>query len=78
VALIQFHRLILPTDANHHGTLYAGKLLRLALESGYAAAWKHVGTEANLVWPVYKWLGAAQVPDFVRVSIAAVILLSIR
>src|SRR5262249_50284468 len=36
-------------DANHHGTLYAGTLLRLALEAGYAAAWKHVGTQANLV-----------------------------
>jgi acyl-CoA hydrolase len=24
-------------------------LLRLALEAGYATAWKHVGTEANLV-----------------------------
>jgi acyl-CoA thioesterase YciA len=49
VALTQFHRLILPADANHHGTLYAGTLLRLALEAGYATAWKHVGTEANLV-----------------------------
>src|SRR5436305_14725120 len=49
MALIHFHRLILPADANHHGTLYAGTLLRLALEAGYAAAWKHVGTEANLV-----------------------------
>src|SRR5436309_11947848 len=43
------HRLILPTDANHHGTLYAGSLLRLTLEAGYATAWRHVGTEANLV-----------------------------
>jgi len=49
VALTQFHRLILPADANHHGTLYAGSLLRLALEAGYATAWKHAGTEANLV-----------------------------
>ena len=47
--MIHFHRLILPADANHHGTLYAGMLLRLALEAGYAASWKHVGTEANLV-----------------------------
>src|SRR5437588_5031952 len=39
----------LPADANHHGTLYAGTLLRLALEAGYATAWKHVGTQANLV-----------------------------
>jgi hypothetical protein len=78
VALTPFHRLILPADANHHGTLYADTILRLALEAGYATAWKHVGTQANLVWPVYKWLGAAQVPDFVWVSIAAVILLSIH
>ncbi len=49
MALIQFHRLIVPADANHHGTLYAGSLLRLALEAGYATAWKHVGTDANLV-----------------------------
>src|ERR1700720_4424219 len=43
------HRLILPADANHHGTLYAGNLLRLSLEAAYATAWKHIGTEANLV-----------------------------
>lgn len=43
------HRLILPADANHHGTLYAGSLLRLTLEAGYATAWKYVGVEANLV-----------------------------
>src|SRR5258708_4779260 len=43
------HRLILPTDSNHHGTLYAGSLLRLALEAGYATAWRHAGTDANLV-----------------------------
>jgi acyl-CoA thioesterase YciA len=49
VALTNFHRLILPADANHHGTLYAGSLLRLAVEAGYATAWKHVGTQANLV-----------------------------
>jgi acyl-CoA hydrolase len=49
VALTHYHRLVLPTDANHHGTLYAGSLLRLALEAGYAAAWQHVGTRANLV-----------------------------
>jgi acyl-CoA thioesterase YciA len=42
-------RLILPAEANHHGTLYAGSLLRLALEGGYATAWKHVGPQANLV-----------------------------
>jgi acyl-CoA thioesterase YciA len=43
------HKLILPSDANHHGTLYAGAMLRLALEAGYATAWKHVGPQANLV-----------------------------
>jgi len=49
VVLTHYHRLVLPADANHHGTLYAGSLLRLALEAGYAAAWRHVGTRANLV-----------------------------
>jgi acyl-CoA hydrolase len=44
-----YHRLILPGDANHKNTLYAGSLLRLALEAGYATAWKHVGPQANLV-----------------------------
>jgi len=43
------HKLILPADANHHGTLYAGAMLRFMLEAGYATAWKHVGPEANLV-----------------------------
>jgi acyl-CoA thioesterase YciA len=43
------HRLILPIDSNHYGTLYAGSLLRIALEAGYATAWKHVGPHANLV-----------------------------
>jgi acyl-CoA thioesterase YciA len=43
------HRLILPTDANHHGTLYAGSLLRMTLEAAYATAWRHVGADANLV-----------------------------
>jgi acyl-CoA thioesterase YciA len=47
--LTHFYRLILPTDANHYGTLYAGSLLRLVLEASYCAAWRHVGTEANLV-----------------------------
>lgn len=46
---VLFHRLILPVDANHKNTLYAGSLLRLALEAGYATAWKHVGHRANLV-----------------------------
>jgi acyl-CoA thioesterase YciA len=49
VELTQYHRLVLPTDANHHGMLYAGSLLRLALEAGYATGWRHVGTDANLV-----------------------------
>jgi acyl-CoA hydrolase len=49
VALTHYHRLVLPADANHHGTLYAGSLLRLALEAGYATAWRHAGTDANLV-----------------------------
>jgi acyl-CoA thioesterase YciA len=44
-----YQRLILPGDSNHKQTLYAGSLLRLALEAGYAAAWKHVGPQANLV-----------------------------
>jgi acyl-CoA thioesterase YciA len=44
-----YHQLILPADANHKNTLYAGSLLRLALEAGYATAWKHVGPQANLV-----------------------------
>ena len=38
-------RLVLPRDANHHGTLYAGALLSLALEAAYRAA----GLNANLV-----------------------------
>lgn len=43
------HRLILPRDANHHGTLYAGVLLSLALEAAYAAAYRAAGLNANLV-----------------------------
>jgi acyl-CoA thioesterase YciA len=43
------HRLILPRDANHHGTLYAGSMLALALEAGYATAYRSVGRSANLV-----------------------------
>jgi acyl-CoA hydrolase len=35
-----YHRLILPADANHKNTLYAGFLLRLALEAGYATEGK--------------------------------------
>ncbi len=43
------HHLVLPRDANHHGTLYAGALMSLALEAGYAAAFRAVGDSANLV-----------------------------
>jgi acyl-CoA thioesterase YciA len=43
------HRLVLPRDANHHGTLYAGTLLALALEAGYATAFRAAGLSANLV-----------------------------
>lgn len=43
------HRLIVAADANHHGTLYAGSLLRIALEATYATAWRHIGTQANVV-----------------------------
>ena len=37
------HHLVLPRDANHHGTLYAGVLLSLALEAGYATAFRAAG-----------------------------------
>jgi acyl-CoA hydrolase len=43
------HRLILPRDANHHGTLYAGVLMSLALEAAYASAYRAAGPRANLV-----------------------------
>jgi acyl-CoA hydrolase len=43
------HRLVLPRDANHHGTLYAGVLLSFALEAGYATAYRAAGSMANLV-----------------------------
>ena len=43
------HRLVLPADSNHHGTLYAGSLLRYALEAAYAAACRAVGPDANLM-----------------------------
>ncbi|HWE35588.1 MAG TPA: hotdog domain-containing protein [Isosphaeraceae bacterium] len=43
------HRLVLPRDANHHGSLYAGALMTLALEAGYATAYRAVGATANLV-----------------------------
>lgn len=42
-------RLILPIDTNHHGTLYAGSLLRMGLEAAYAAAHRLAGPKANLV-----------------------------
>lgn len=43
------HRLVLPRDANHHGTLYAGVLLTFALEAAYATAFRAAGLNANLV-----------------------------
>ena len=43
------HRLVLPRDANHHGSLYAGVLLSFALEAAYATAYRAVGQSANLV-----------------------------
>jgi acyl-CoA hydrolase len=43
------HRLVLPRDANHHGTLYAGVLVSLALEAAYATAFRAVRLRANLV-----------------------------
>jgi acyl-CoA thioesterase YciA len=43
------HHLVLPRDANHHGTLYAGVLVSLALEAGYATAFRAAGFNANLV-----------------------------
>ena len=49
MSITHSHKLVLPSDSNHHGTLYAGAMLRLVLEAGYATAWKHVGPQANLV-----------------------------
>ena len=43
------HRLVLPADANHYGTLYAGSLLKYGLEAAYAAATRGVGSKANLM-----------------------------
>jgi acyl-CoA hydrolase len=43
------HRLILPVDTNHHGTLYAGSLMRLALEAAYSTAFCFIGQQANLL-----------------------------
>jgi acyl-CoA hydrolase len=43
------HRLILPVDTNHHGTLYAGSLMRIALEAAYATAFRAIGHDANLL-----------------------------
>jgi acyl-CoA thioesterase YciA len=43
------HRLILPREANHHGTLYAGSLVSLALEAAYATGYRAIGDSANLV-----------------------------
>ena len=49
MSTVPSHKLVIPADANHHGTLYAGAMLRFALEAGYATAWKHIGPQANLV-----------------------------
>ena len=46
---ITTYRLILPADANHFGTLYAGSLLKFGLEAAYAAATRGVGSKANLM-----------------------------
>lgn len=43
------HRLVLPADSNHHGTLYAGSLLRYALEAAYASACRGAGPGANIM-----------------------------
>ena len=43
------HRLVLPADSNHHGTLYAGSLLRYALEAAYATGCVAAGPGANLM-----------------------------
>lgn len=43
------HHLVIPRDTNHHGTLYAGVLMALALEAGYATAFRSAGETANLV-----------------------------
>ncbi|MFM7108823.1 MAG: hotdog domain-containing protein [Planctomycetaceae bacterium] len=43
------HRLVLPADSNHYGTLYAGSLLRYALEAAYATAVRAAGPQATLV-----------------------------
>jgi acyl-CoA thioesterase YciA len=43
------HRLILPADSNHHGTLYAGSLVRIALEAAYATGFRAIGHDANLL-----------------------------
>ncbi len=43
------HKLILPADTNHHDTLYAGSLMRIALEAAYNTAFRAVGNTANLL-----------------------------
>ena len=44
--MTHYARLILPGDANHHGTLYAGSLLRLALATLKEALSDHSATSA--------------------------------
>jgi acyl-CoA hydrolase len=43
------HRLVLPADTNHYGTLYAGSLLRMALESAYITTNRVVGSQTNVL-----------------------------
>ncbi|HVU90581.1 MAG TPA: acyl-CoA thioesterase [Pirellulales bacterium] len=43
------HRLVLPADTNHHDTLYAGSLLRMALEAAYVTAFRTIGDGANFL-----------------------------
>jgi acyl-CoA thioesterase YciA len=36
-------------DTNHHGTLYAGSLMRISLEAAYCTAFRFIGHDANLL-----------------------------
>jgi acyl-CoA thioesterase YciA len=47
--VIYTHRLVLPVDTNHHHTLYAGSLLRIALEAAYITAHQTIGDGANFL-----------------------------
>jgi len=71
------HRLILPREANHHGTLYAGSLVALALEAAYATAYRAIGDSANLVLKRVLDLRCLEpVPIGAVVQIRGVVLLS--